>query len=274
MKLNLYRDYDKEYTKIQRPIYDIYVLWGIIWIFYKLFESHIGRRIYFKKQTFNLQDPLEKQLARISSFYEILNWIEDDEWVVLYSTSYYDKSMRVSDFTLDGLEDQWEFQILYDYEDEHDYKLWKDCIIASYSEYQYWKHIQWLELWDKLNMYWCYSKNEFHLLMQIYFWVYEEEEYKKELERNEREWKFEEIKEWLKNWSKNYKEYRDFEKEYLSKSEVKEYLKLELMKKDTTWAFEWLEIEKIYDKNWSEEKQQKYIKQINEEFWKEVIVEE
>jgi hypothetical protein len=46
------------------------------------------------------------------------------------------------------------------------------------------------------------------------------------------------------------------------------------MKKDITWAFEWLEIEKIYDKNWSKEKQQKYIKQINEEFWEEVIVEE
>jgi hypothetical protein len=31
--------------------------------------------VYYKN--FNLQDPLEKQLARISSFYEILNHVEE-----------------------------------------------------------------------------------------------------------------------------------------------------------------------------------------------------
>jgi hypothetical protein len=230
---------------------------------------------FIKKQTFNLENPLEKQLAKINSFYEVLNKVENELWEILYSASYYDKSKWVSDFTLDWWEDQWSFQILYDYEAEHDYKLWKDCFIVSYSEYQYWKHIQWLEDWDEDNVYWCYSKNEFNLLMQIYFWVYQEE-LKNKLEEKDKNWEYEEIKDILKewNWKKKYKEYSEFEKDYLSKPEVQEYLKLELIKKDTSWAFEWLEIEKIYDKDWSEEKQRKYIDEINKEFGGEVVVEE
>ena len=75
----------------------------------------------------------------------------------------------------------------------------------------------------------------------------------------------------------NYSKYTNIDKEFnkkiLSQPKVQEYLKLELMRKDTSWAFENLEIEKIYDKDWSKEKQKKCIEEINKEFWEEVLVE-
>jgi hypothetical protein len=53
-----------------------------------------------------------------------------------------------------------------------------------------------------------------------------------------------------------------------------EYYKLQLMQKDTSQAFNWLKIEKIYDKDWSQEKQREHIEEINNEFWEEIIVED
>jgi len=64
------------------------------------------------------------------------------------------------------------------------------------------------------------------------------------------------------------------EKKWELEKNSEEYLKLKLMRKDISWAFEWIEIEKIYDKDWSEEKQRKYIDEINKEFGEEVVVEE
>jgi len=122
---------------------------------------------------------------------------------------------------------------------------------------------------------------EFYMLMQIFFWVYQKEEYYHELLENEKNWKYSEIEniQW-KNRGK-YDEKR-----------LEEFFILQLMKKDISGAFgpiyekdenwentekilfEWIKVQKIFDKNWSEEKQQKSAKEINELFGDEIVITE
>jgi nuclear transport factor 2 (NTF2) superfamily protein len=53
-----------------------------------------------------------------------------------------------------------------------------------------------------------------------------------------------------------------------------------IYEKDENWEntekilFEWIKIQKIFDKNWSEEKQQKAANEINELFGDEVVITE
>jgi len=203
---------------------------------------------FIKKQSFNLHDPLEKQLAIIYSFYEILNGVEEDIFWYLYYTVIWSKRQE---FEIYWCEDCWEYWVWRnDYNDMDEVVF--ECNIHQLSEL----HIPPIPEW-KLNM------NEFYLLMQIYLGLYKEDTLKEQLEENEKKWKYDEVKE---KWF--------YEDTWIDIEIIIEYLKLELMRKDTSWAFEWLEIEKIYDKDWSEEKQRKYIDEINKEFGEDVIVKE
>jgi hypothetical protein len=236
---------------------------------------------------FNLQDPIEKELAKIYGFYEVLNYTEDDNLWMLFDLKDFDNIEKRKEvkkieretnwkrwFLLINwfwCQDMWDFQIAYDH--------YKDIILVSYSKYQYNQIIPWIEKIDEADRYQVYSRQEFNLLMQIYFGVYNEKKLKDKLEEKEKNWKYDEIIKSL-NW-KTEEEYYKIRSEYIEKKEkkpnyklVQEYLKLQLMRKETKWAFNWIEIKKIYDKNWSEEKQRKYIEEINREFGEEVIIEE
>ncbi len=224
--------------------------------------------IYTKQKNFNLQNPLEKELARIYSFYEVLNGVENPLWEILY-------------WTLNSEEKLFDYMWWWEWEhiiNNYDSYIWEDWMEKCFPSKK------WIWIWcDEENnipyteFYLTYK--EFYLLMEIYFWLYIEEEPKKQLEEKEKNWEYEEIKKILTNdgWMNIYKGidwYRNFVKDYLSQPKVQEYLKLELMRKETTWVFEGLKIEKIYDKNCSEEKQKKCIDEVNREFWEEVLVEE
>jgi hypothetical protein len=122
---------------------------------------------------------------------------------------------------------------------------------------------------------------EFYMLMQIFFWVYQKEEYYHELLENKKNWKYSEIAniQW-KNRGKYHEKL------------LEEFFILQLMKKDISGAFgpiyekdknwentekilfEWIKVQKIFDKNWSEEKQQKSAKEINELFGDEILITE
>ncbi len=56
------------------------------------------------------------------------------------------------------------------------------------------------------------------------------------------------------------------------RNKMEDYLKLQLIKKPTEWAFPELNIRKIYDKNWDEKEQRKVVEEINRELWEEVVV--
>ncbi len=143
---------------------------------------------------------------------------------------------------------------------------------------------------EELTWNWKITYQEFYLLMLIYFWLYEEEEYKKELEKKDADGYYDDIKNYMNSWEewvrdkqkeedkkwffqkKRKYSYKDYEKEFIPLGEVQEYSKLCLMRQDISWAFDWLEIEKIFDKSWSNERQKKQIDMINKEFWEEVII--
>lgn len=167
--------------------------------------------------------------------------------------------------------------------------------------------IEWVDVWDNDRPLIPYEKGnttitrkEFFLLMQIYFWVYGEEELKKQYEENERQGKYIGVKEILdfkkyesentervkiyndnvikrndQTWNYSNKlldMYNEFIRNNLYLDIVQEYLKLKLMQQDISWAFGWLKIEKIYDKDWDEMRQKEHIDAINKEFWEEVVV--
>ena len=229
------------------------------------------------KQTFNLQDPVEKALSRINWYYEVLSRI--DIWKDKISVIKLEELIKkdpenVLNWEAEAYQDQWEFYIDYDYLGwcRWERECEKDCIKAGYSEYQYWEHIVWLERWDEYDRYECYSKEEFNLLMQIYYGVYDDEILRKKLEEKERRWEYEEIKKLLNR--KDMWRIIEWEKEIWEeeKKKLEEYLKLELMRKPTEWAFPELKIKKIYDSNWDEEEQKSVVDKINEELWKEVVL--
>ncbi len=268
MELKLFTTIERKYGWLERPIYEIYNIWWKICIFYKYFIEHKWRRFYIKQNNFNLESPLEKELAKIYSFYEVLNKIEEpNKDGILFSIT---QNNNLIDLEWDDMQE--DYYSIYNIIDD-DYNIDNQYIEYWYLLSSYLRP----ELKRNEEKTWKLRYNEFYLLMQIYFWLYREEELKKQLEEKEKNWKYEEIKKELK-WrfrkERLNSDYFDFENNYLSQLKVQEYLKLELMRKDTTWAFEWLEIEKIYDKDWSEEKQKKCIDEVNKEFWEEVFVEE
>ena len=228
-------------------------------------------------KTFNLSDPLEKQLSMINGFYEVLEkidvWRDKTTVIKLEELIRKDPSNAIN-WDSDAYQDMWSFYIRYDYEDRCKWIKWCEnwCIKAWYSEYQYGEHIQWLKRWYEWDRYECYTKEEFYLLMQIYFGVYDDDKLKKELEEKEKKWEYDKYKEILKK-----EDMYEISQEAIKLSEEEkkkwnEYLNLELLRKPTKWAFPELNIKKIYDRNWSEEEQKKIVEKINEELGEEVVI--
>lgn len=270
--------------------FSLYRIWKILFIIYEYGYLNSNKRwlyFYTNKQKLDLSNP---EIAIIYSFYEVLNWLDTKIENKFLWTIYADKINFEFQWSIEmwsyGVSNRWnkENYVYFSYSDEEERNL--NLPIPTVYEWIRWSRI---------------TYKEFFLLMQIYFWLYQNEELKKQLEENEKNWKYDEIKKNLdyikfreenydnvERYNKkiseehkkiNYTNYDDYitiedyfiEKE-LSKSEVKEYLELELMRKDTTWAFGWLKIEKIFDKTWSEEKQKERIEEINKEFGEEVVV--
>ncbi len=277
----IFMKYSEEIIKWKwpNPIYLLDKDWNYImnWIWIcKIEEDGIHSKLMGK---FNLSDPIERQLSRINGFYEVLSRVEDDRLKMLFESVYYDRGdfeegkLTTQEFVWWGMEDMWDFQIYYDEDWYYNSEKWKPCIKVSYSEYQYGEHIQWLERWDEDDRYECYTPEEFNLLMQIYWWVYDDEKLRRELEEKERRWEYEKIKRYLNN-EKMYKMFERKEEKIPEEDRklLEEYLKLELMRKPTDWAFPELKIKKIYDKAWSEEEQRRVVEEINKELGKEIVV--
>jgi len=295
-----------KYLELNKLIlYDFTWKWWIWWkdlltwkdtIFWWLQEKY--------KRVFNLSDSVENQLSRINWFYEVLSSVYNDRIQILYDSVYYDEEERVKeakeldklmeewkwkefmillDWSWDGIE-QWAYGIWYDYEEDRIYYGYDDMDVKEE---------------DKIDG--ELTREEFNLLMQIYYWVYNDEKLRIELEEKERKWEFKWIEtlidkekfikenqerieeynkklaeEMRKKQSRDYSRYTSIDKEFnkiiLSKSEVQDYLKLQLLRKPTKWAFPELKIKKIYDKNWDEEEQKKIVEKVNEELGEEVVV--
>jgi len=128
---------------------------------------------FIKKQTFNLQNPLEKQLARIYGFYYVLSRIyKEKEKMLINSSSFDDKEnidiafklLKETKSTLSLLEWNW------DWMDQNSYSIWFDYENKNIIKYSY------DDFFDQENkIKWELTINEFNLLMQIYFWVYNDE---------------------------------------------------------------------------------------------------
>jgi len=229
------------------------------------------------KQTFNFSDPIERQLSRINGFYEVLSKVNvwrDKLTVIKLEELVRKDPENALIWESDAYQDMWDFYIWYDYEGKCRRVKWCErwFIIAWYSEYWYGEHIQWLERWDEYDRYECYTLEEFNLLMQIYYGVYDDEILRRELEEKERRWEYERYKRILekKDIWEIIEHIRKMDKE--KKEKWEEYLKLKLMGKDTHWAFPELIIKKIYDKDWLEKEQKKVIEWINKELGREVVV--
>jgi len=261
-----------KYLELNKLIlYDFSWKWWIWWkdllswedvIFYWL------KRKYLK--SFNLSDPVEKQLSRINGFYEVLGSVYNDRLWMLYDSVYYDEEERVKEakriwkeswgkidrilleWDGDGI-DQSAYNIVYDYVEDKIYYGYEDMDIKEE---------------DKIE--WTLTRKEFNLLMQIYFWIYDDEKIREELEEKERRWEYEEIKKYI-NDEMITKIFFNKEKELTEeeKRKMEEYLKLRLSQKPTDWAFE-IKIEDYEEWiRWLEEQlKEKEYKKIKEEIEK------
>lgn len=140
----------------------------------------------------------------------------------------------------------------------------KWLITFWYSETRRWLHIRWIEKWEITQRYEELTIEEFNLLMKIYFWLYDDEYLKNELEEKEKSWIYDKYK------NLKYDDFKDIEES----EELLEFIKLKIIRRDTSNAFPELKIEKIYDEKWNDDQKMKYIDEIKKEFWDDVIVEE
>ncbi len=252
-------------------------------------------------KTFNLTDPLEKQLSRINGFYKVLSSVYNDRIQILYDSVYYDEKERVKEAKKIYEESEGRNEMIlleweWDGMEESAYNVYYDVI-----EDIIWYRYNDMDIKEEEKIIWELSRREFNLLMQIYFWVYDDEKIKKELEEKEKKWEYEDIESLIdkekfikENWkrieeynkklteemrkkqSRDYSRYSSIDKEFnkilSSNLKMEDYLKLQLIKKPTEWAFPELNIRKINDKNWDEEEQRKVVEKINKELWEEVVV--
>ncbi len=290
---------------------------------YVLFIPNIILNIKWEiLKIFNLSDPVEKKLSRINGFYEVLGGVYTDRLQILYDSVYYDEEERVKEAKKIYEESEGKNEMIlleweWDGMEESAYNVYYDVI-----EDKIWYRYNDMDIKEEEKIIWELSRKEFNLLMQIYYWLYDDEKLKKELEEKEKKWEYEKcVKLWTilnkkinqceldtkdkfkkimsklenevekidkkkkkrKIWDKFYEErYKGLEKckpeNLLTKEEFKEYrnyieyLKLQLLRKPTNWAFSELDIKKIYDKNWDEEEQRKDVEEINKELWEEVVI--
>ena len=273
-----FRNYPDEQIKWKwpDPIYLLDKDWKYIlsWdVIKKVFQNWIEDE-YLK--TFNLSDPLEKQLSRINGFYEVLGSVYNDRLWILYDSVYYDEEERVKEAKrLDKLMEEWkgkEFMILLDWSGDG-LEQWAYWVFYDYVEDKIYYGYDDMDIKEEDKIEWTLTKEEFNLLMQIYFGVYDDKKIREELEEKERRWEYEDIKKYI-NDEMITKIFFNKEKELTEeeKRKMEEYLKLQLLKKSTDWAFPELNIKKIYDRNWDEEEQKKVVDNINEELGEEVVV--
>lgn len=248
MNLKLFNENDRMYSGIQRPIYYIYIFFWKLSIFYKYFEDYNQKIFYIKQKSFNLSDPVEKLLLNINNFYEALNWVKDDNFRKLLVLS---GNISEYDFEMYGWEEMWDYTIT-NYREASPNERYDNKV-----KYFFERWASWYVHGEKVE--WELTNKEFYLLMQIYFWLYKEDELLKKGEEKEKKGYYNSVKDLnFFTWKNN--------------ELFEEYLKLKLMRQDTSWAFGWLKIEKIYDKDWDEMKQKEHIDTINKEFWEEVVV--
>ena len=208
-------------------------------------------------------------INKIWAFYQILKIVNKSDWnssILTFFKIIFNNS--IFELSWDEMQEDYyyiklEWQIV---------KVWYEL-----SSYMWWDYIKPSDLEKEL----FFSKKEFYLLMQLYYWLYQEEELFKQLKSNEKAWKYDEVKNILNNYTIDWWEFYNWWKLVLDELKnwlkydenlLEEYLKLELMRKDTLWAFDWLKIEKIYDKDWDKEKQLEVVDKVNKEFWEEVII--
>jgi len=271
------KKYPDDIIKWKWPI-PIYLLdkWQYIISWTRILKIENDWVNYKRLETFNLSDPIEKQLSRINGFYEVLMWVYTDRLQILYDSVYYDKEERVKEAKeLDRLMEEWkwkEFMILLDWTWDG-IEQWAYWVFYDYDEEKIYYEYYDMDIKEEEKIEWELTREEFNLLMQIYYGVYDDEKLKKELEEKEKRWEFEEIKKYINDEKMNE---IFFTKKLKLQEEEKElledYLKLELIRKPTDWAFPELNIKKIYDKNWDEEEQKKVVEKINKELGKEVVV--
>jgi hypothetical protein len=246
MKLKLLKNMFKWRFKPEN-ILKVYKIEDIIELIHEAhFNSLLIRKTYHKNRIFNQNIYKNKNLSKIYSFYEVLNWVEQLKEEILKSAVCWEKGV----FYIEWWQEIW-WCIINNESDSWSPEI--DKVRFAWEDLPVW---YWEDEWGEL------SYKEFYLLMQIYFWLYWEEEYKKELEENEKNWKYDKIST------------TPYFNEEITRDLVEEYLKLQLMQKDTSWAFDWLKIEKIYDKDWDDDKNREHLEEINDEFGEEVIVED
>ena len=154
-----------------------------------------------RKKEFNLHDPVEKALGRINWYYEVLSNVGETEtknewkenWMLLDVVEY-DKEENIkkcleyakkwnNEDTLDlltwsgnGIE-EWVYRIVYDCVDDVIYYVYND-----------------MDMKEEEKIEWKLTKEEFNLLMQIYYGIYDDEMLKKKLEEKERKWEYNKYK--------------------------------------------------------------------------------
>ena len=181
--------------------------------------------------------------ARIYWFYEILSFIDtdirgkDSLLEILYKSVYYDE--REVYLGWSWAPDMWSFYISH-YEEERKIYIWfyqqlRDEIIEVIGIYGRGE----VEDWEYQEE---YSYEEYNLLMQMYFWVYNDERLLKELEDKENRWEFK----WLEKIERKDIVGMIEKKDEGLKRRLYEYLLLKLSRKSTKWAFEDMEKEYCY----------------------------
>lgn len=322
-KINwVYKFYkDLKIYKINKHFCIIYNHWYAFW-------NKISIKSYINKDKIDFS---EKSLLKIINFYEVMNDI--DSWNWDYWESKY-KTERLSILSnLEQLTESWSQMQEYVWwiwleEEENKILFWWQRSWAWFGKFDRdnpmlwqwfckdnntWKIVDKSEFsreWDYL----CYDYltiQEYYLLIQLYLWLYNKDKYKKELEENQKNWKYDNIEKYkiAFNELKKHLEYKkkiELEKykdvnypkkyeyikmvdeipvtQYLWKENWEiynkvnetliEYFELQLMQKDISWAFDWINIEKIYDIDWSDKENMKHVEEIKDEFWEEVVIDQ
>ncbi len=253
-----------------KPLFYVYNIWWYNYYFYGYNWNNILNNvwIYIKEQNLFFL----KKLWKTNNFYEVLDNIEEDRLKMLYDSVYYDRKELVKEAKKIYEESEGKrTMILLEW-------YWNGIEQSAYGVYynfvkdKIWYRYDDMDIKEEEKIEWEITSKEFNLLMQIYFWVYDDEKIKKELEEKEKKWEYEEIKKYInrEDMSKIFKKEIELTEEERNKME--DYLKLQLIRKPTEWAFPELNIRKIYDKNWDEEEQRKVVEKINKELGEEVVV--
>lgn len=102
------------------------------------------------------------------------------------------------------------------------------------------------------------SREELILLLQIYYWIYDDKKCKSNLEENFKAWKY------------NHLIWKEYDSDDRSE-ELREYLSYKLLQYKPSDDFKGIRIYKMFDKKWSEEEILSNIEKINKDYWKEIV---